>query len=344
MLRACVRVCVRTGACVCAVHASWFPIRVERNLILSRPHSTTAHRAWTDCASPGPTLQIVLAPGSDPTLLIAVDWFIVPLLAAQVGMAGCVQYVLKNTLRLLPWYGWYFEQHGCVYVRKDSGWDQAAMQRAMWRLRSQPFWLVIFPEGTRFDPRKTAAISASQQFARANGYPGMHQVLFPRVRGTTTCLATLREDIAAVYDVTVAYCRASPGRPAAPSMADLMPGWYPTIHVFLRRIPAAQIPTGEGPMAKWVIERFVEKDRLLQDFYGSSALTGDGSLAPSWAREASWEHRPCALASWLRTIAWSVMFLCFFSTATGRRAYVALALGGAAATMCSMLPWVLFRI
>ncbi len=73
---------------------------------------------------------------------------------------------------------------------------------------------------------------------------------------------------AAVYDVTIAYTHRSHGaRPAAPSLADIVTRRFGDVHVHVARIPMASVPTDPELLSHWLIGRFKEKDRLLNDFY-----------------------------------------------------------------------------
>ena len=51
-------------------------------------------------------------------LLLTVDWIIADMLAIRQNALGHVRYVLKDGLKWLPLYGWYFSQviHLCEYL------------------------------------------------------------------------------------------------------------------------------------------------------------------------------------------------------------------------------------
>ncbi|XP_061087920.1 1-acyl-sn-glycerol-3-phosphate acyltransferase epsilon isoform X3 [Conger conger] len=96
------------------------------------------------------------------------DWIIADMLAIRQNALGHVRYVLKDGLKWLPLYGWYFSQHGGVYVKRSANFDEKAMTS---KLCSQtkcgaPMYLVIFPEGTRYNPELPKVISDSQAFAK----------------------------------------------------------------------------------------------------------------------------------------------------------------------------------
>ncbi|XP_010281229.1 PREDICTED: 1-acyl-sn-glycerol-3-phosphate acyltransferase epsilon-like, partial [Phaethon lepturus] len=96
-----------------------------------------------------------------------VDWIIADMLAIRQNALGHVRYVLKDGLKWLPLYGWYFSQHGGVYVKRSAKFNEKEMRE---KLRAQmkaetPMYLVIFPEGTRYNPEIPKVIADSQSFA-----------------------------------------------------------------------------------------------------------------------------------------------------------------------------------
>lgn len=244
-----------------------------------------------------------------------VDWFVVNMLAAPLSAIGRVKYILKDTLRFLPWYGWYFEQHGCIYVSKNWSVDQRCLAQAFNSIvrRKEKLWLVLFPEGTRFDATNQAAIQLNHSISTEKGLPLYHHHLIPRTKGFSGCMAGLRGHIDAVYDITVAYSTTPPPspRPSAPSMADLMTSRYREVHVHVKRFDMDSFPMGEEALAEWIQQRFVAKDKLLEDYYAGTPWPG-----------ATWQSRPSRLASAARVVAWSAILAATFGTSLGRRLYL----------------------
>ncbi|XP_039388420.1 1-acyl-sn-glycerol-3-phosphate acyltransferase epsilon isoform X2 [Mauremys reevesii] len=96
-----------------------------------------------------------------------VDWIVADMLAIRQNALGHVRYVLKDGLKWLPLYGWYFSQHGGVYVKRSARFNEKEMRN---KLQAQvkaetPMYLVIFPEGTRYNPEMPKVIADSQLFA-----------------------------------------------------------------------------------------------------------------------------------------------------------------------------------
>ena len=52
-------------------------------------------------------------------------------------------------------------------------------------------WLVIFPEGTRFNPQNSAKLERSQAYADSLGLPRLNHVLMPHTTGFEVGLYTV---------------------------------------------------------------------------------------------------------------------------------------------------------
>ncbi|XP_028337905.1 1-acyl-sn-glycerol-3-phosphate acyltransferase epsilon isoform X3 [Physeter macrocephalus] len=96
-----------------------------------------------------------------------VDWIVADILAIRQNALGHVRYVLKDGLKWLPLYGCYFSQHGGIYVKRSAKFNEKEMRKKLQSYinAGTPMYLVIFPEGTRYNPELTKVISASQTFA-----------------------------------------------------------------------------------------------------------------------------------------------------------------------------------
>ncbi|XP_053452641.1 1-acyl-sn-glycerol-3-phosphate acyltransferase epsilon isoform X3 [Nycticebus coucang] len=96
-----------------------------------------------------------------------VDWIIADMLASRQDALGHVRYVLKDGLKWLPLYGCYFSQHGGIYVKRSAKFNEREMRNKLQSYvnAGTPMYLVIFPEGTRYNPGQTKVLSTSQAFA-----------------------------------------------------------------------------------------------------------------------------------------------------------------------------------
>ncbi|KTG04845.1 hypothetical protein cypCar_00032826 [Cyprinus carpio] len=87
-------------------------------------------------------------------------------------------------------------------------------------------YLVIFPEGTRYNPELQKVISDSQAFAVKEGLAVLKHVLTPRMKASHVAIETMKEHLDAVYDITIAYegkLTAAGQRHPAPTMPGFLP-------------------------------------------------------------------------------------------------------------------------
>ncbi|XP_037127664.1 1-acyl-sn-glycerol-3-phosphate acyltransferase epsilon-like isoform X1 [Syngnathus acus] len=195
------------------------------------------------------------------------DWIIADMLAIRQSALGHVRYVLKDGLKWLPLYGWYFSQHGGIYVKRSAKFNQEAMMK---KLVSQnqsgaPMYLVIFPEGTRYNPELKNVITDSQAFATKEGLAVLRHTLTPRMKASHIALETMRGHLDAVYDVTVAYegtLGADRQRKPAPSMPEFLCKECPRVHIHFERVHVKEIPPEPHFFRRWLHERFEIKDRF----------------------------------------------------------------------------------
>lgn len=219
------------------------------------------------------------------------DWVIADMLAIRQNALGHVRYVLKDGLKWLPLYGWYFSQHGSVYVKRSATFDERAMKK---KLSSQtklgtPMFLVIFPEGTRYNPELKKVISDSQAFASKEGLSVLKHILTPRMKASHVAIETMKEHLDAVYDITVAYegtLTADGQRHPAPTMPEFLCKECPRVHIHFNRVDIREIPEEPIFFRRWLHERFEIKDKLLTTFYESEdpekkcRFPGEGRKSP----------------------------------------------------------------
>lgn len=202
-----------------------------------------------------------------------VDWIVADILAIRQNALGHVRYVLKDGLKWLPLYGCYFSQHGGIYVKRSAKFNEKDMRKKLQSYVSAgtPMYLVIFPEGTRYNPGRTKLLSASQTFAAQQGLPVLKHVLTPRIKATYVAFDSMKNYLDAIYDVTVVYeGKDNKGqREEPPSMTEFLCKECPTIHIHIDRIDKKDVPEEQEYMRRWLHERFEIKDKLLIEFFDS---------------------------------------------------------------------------
>lgn len=72
-------------------------------------------------------------------------------------------------------------QHGCIYVHRNDKKDLERVERGIKKIQSNglPVWLIIFPEGTRFnESQNPSAIERSKLFAKQKGFNESREATF----------------------------------------------------------------------------------------------------------------------------------------------------------------------
>ncbi|XP_063725586.1 1-acyl-sn-glycerol-3-phosphate acyltransferase epsilon-like [Symsagittifera roscoffensis] len=207
----------------------------------------------------------------------AADWVVCEILALNQGSLAGVRYILKDTIKYMPIFGWYFPQHNCVYVRRTGtprDIEDIERQLQVYPRLQMPVWLVIFPEGTRYNPDKPKVVEKSQQFAQKLNLPVLKHHLTPRVKAAFLSVQQLRNYADAVYDVTIGYEeRYLPTnlaiRNSNISFTDFGMGFYKRVHVKVTRIDIKGAPETEEEFQTWLHDKFQQKDKDLDHFYNS---------------------------------------------------------------------------
>nr|XP_024106255.2 1-acyl-sn-glycerol-3-phosphate acyltransferase epsilon isoform X1 [Pongo abelii] len=202
-----------------------------------------------------------------------VDWIVADILAIRQNALGHVRYVLKEGLKWLPLYGCYFAQHGGIYVKRSAKFNEKEMRNKLQSYvdTGTPMYLVIFPEGTRYNPEQTKVLSASQAFAAQRGLAVLKHVLTPRIKATHVAFDCMKNYLDAIYDVTVVYEGKDDGgqRRESPTMTEFLCKECPKIHIHIDRIDKKDVPEEQEHMRRWLHERFEIKDKMLIEFYES---------------------------------------------------------------------------
>lgn len=133
-----------------------------------------------------------------------------------------------------------------------------------------------FLEGSRSNKKK---ILESQAFAQKNNLPVLKHVMLPRTRGFLNTVNSLynKENpyVEYVYDVTIGY-----GKQGIPTLLQIFTNpdilKDRTFHVHIKRFKLADLPMGdEKALSQWVVERFVEKDNILEYLEQNDKFPGE---------------------------------------------------------------------
>ncbi|KAF4529225.1 hypothetical protein B566_EDAN017663, partial [Ephemera danica] len=154
-----------------------------------------------------------------------VDWILTNMVAVEQGSLGHLRFVMKHELQMLPLYGFYFYQHGCIYLKRTR---EVAREHNLPELkyhltpRSRGAWLVVQSLHSRLDAVYDITV----------GYAG-------------------KECGKGAVDTR---------RNKAPQLVDFLLGRCPEVHIHVRRIPMSTVPLDETKFQLWVHDLFTEKD------------------------------------------------------------------------------------
>ncbi|KAF3427713.1 hypothetical protein E2986_04149 [Frieseomelitta varia] len=159
-------------------------------------------------------------------------------------------------------------------------------------------WMVLFPEGGFLCKRR----ETSQKYAKKNNLPILENVTLPRVGAMQTIFDTIgpsqenntteqqlnsrpnmlvaKPEINWILDITIAYPQ---GKPL--DLPTIITGSRPPCEtvLFYRVFPSSVVPREPELLSKWLYDRWVEKEALLENFYkygtflGTQAPANEGS-------------------------------------------------------------------
>ncbi|CAO3641100.1 unnamed protein product [Cunninghamella echinulata] len=196
------------------------------------------------------------------------DYYMIHSIALRRKMLDNCKYFVKDSIKWLPFFGWGMWLAGFVFVKRNWLQDQTKINKAFASIKkyNTPAWIINYVEGSRCTPQKLALC---QSFARDHGYTVTENVLLPRTRGFITCVQQFRRShIKYIYDFTIAYRHKKQNAPfnEAPNLIrihiDTLSPEY-QFHVHIRRYTIDELPMDEEELSKWLRDRFVEKDQIL---------------------------------------------------------------------------------
>ncbi|KMQ87374.1 acyl- :lysophosphatidylglycerol acyltransferase 1, partial [Lasius niger] len=149
--------------------------------------------------------------------------------------------------------------------------------------------MVLFPEGGFLCKRR----ETSQKYAKKNNLPILENVTLPRVGAMQTIFDTLgpassrdmqdqqlnsrpnmtvaKPEISWILDITIAYPQ---GKPLdLPTIVTGSRSPCETV-LFYRLFPSSVVPREPEQLSKWLYDRWVEKEALLEHFYKYGTFLG----------------------------------------------------------------------
>jgi 1-acyl-sn-glycerol-3-phosphate acyltransferase len=187
------------------------------------------------------------------------------LLARRCRAGGDTKWFVKEPVKYVPLLGWGMLFLDNLFVKRSWARDRASIERTFHRINEGrvPIWLMLFAEGTRMTPEK---LEASRRIARRKKREPYRHVLMPRTKGFTASVLGLRDHLDAIYDVTIGYEEGSP------TLWQFICGFARTAHLHVRRHPIAELPESERDLARWLLDRYADKDDRLDRFYRDGTI------------------------------------------------------------------------
>jgi 1-acyl-sn-glycerol-3-phosphate acyltransferase len=198
------------------------------------------------------------------------DIMVVLCLNWRCGRLGDTKFFVKDVIKYFPGFGWGMKFLDCIFVKRDWAQDKEGVRRLFEKYKAEniPIFLVSFLEGTRLTKAK---LEAAQKFAKDRGMMVPERTLVPRTKGFVASLEGLGDHLNAVYDVTIAY------PDFTPTLVNCFERKVKRIEVNVRRFEVRELPTSEEGRARWVFERYREKEALLAAFADEQRFPG-----PEW--------------------------------------------------------------
>lgn len=211
---------------------------------------------------------------TDVMVLLSYAW--------RAARIGDMKWFVKDVVKWVPGPGWGMVFLDCIFLERDWAKDRSKIEKLFGKFQAEgiPIFLASFLEGTRKTPAKHAR---SVEYARARGLHVPKHTLVPRTKGFVATMIGLREHLDAVHDLTIAYVG------EVPSLVECFAGKLRRVDVHVRRHPIETMPTDEAALTGWVMDRFHEKDELLEQH----ALTGEfpGPVRSGPVRPLDWFRR-----------------------------------------------------
>nr|CDS26610.2 lysocardiolipin acyltransferase 1 [Hymenolepis microstoma] len=281
------------------------------------PAFSSFENADTDCNAEGGDFSS----GTSSILILnhrtRLDW----IFALSLGRyARHLKIVLKQDLANLPGVGWAMQLDSFIFLKRKIALDLARIQQAVkYLLKLQgSAHVLMFPEGTDLS---ACGLTRSDAYAEKMGLPLYRYTLHPRTTGFESFVRALGSNLGYVYDVTVAYPYAITESELKMALGDCPQ----EVHFHVRRWAANQlspltdkpavtrddssdVSSTPSPLAKWLQDRWAEKEKMLKDFYASPPderrfpspeLVREDAMIPN-GQDDNWSPGACVvLAYWI---------------------------------------------
>jgi 1-acyl-sn-glycerol-3-phosphate acyltransferase len=184
------------------------------------------------------------------------DVLVIICLAFGKGRIGDLKWIAKDVLKYIPGLGWGLLFLESVFVKRNWTGDRKRVLSTFekYRLDKIPIWMCMFPEGTRFTPKKR---QAAEKFARAKGIDIPGNVLIPRKKGFQAAVIGLRQHVKAIYTITIKY------ESKVPKLVQIIRGDIKSVKCHVSRVGISDLPVDDHEVGRWLFEEFKRMDLWL---------------------------------------------------------------------------------
>lgn len=184
------------------------------------------------------------------------DTLLINSLAARFGVGGEIKFFSKKSIGNIPVFGWCLRILGYIMLKRLWSEDRDFVLKAFSKIRDNnfKFWLVSFPEGTRFKKEK---LEKSNAIAQKKNLPTNRYTLLPRHRGFMEAIDQLQDRLNCICDITIAYVK----KPAL--ITYTLAGYTQGVHIDMRILEK----TNKEEASDFLTKRFMRKEKLMESFY-----------------------------------------------------------------------------
>ena len=164
--------------------------------------------------------------------------------------------------------GWSMQLAGYIFLRRQWTEDERILNEifSYYDKMRLPVQLLLFPEGTDFNPRSKIR---SDAYALKNNLTKYEYCLHPRLKGFTYIAENMRNQFESVIDVTMGY----PAGVCYGALDSFSGRFPPEVHVHIKRYPISEVPSDSDGLEAWCIKRWEEKEQRLKKLYKGQFVT-----------------------------------------------------------------------
>ena len=181
-----------------------------------------------------------------------------------------------------------------IFLHRNWDRDRLKFARRVKKLElyKLPYSLIFFPEGTTIS---RSAQEKSLAFSKKINLQPTKNVLLPRVTGLHAAIRALEESLDGILDITIGYSGMS-GKVIPEEFYGLkntfFRGFGPKdIYIYVNYHQNSTVPSENvEEFSRWLLDRFYEKERLLDEFYRKGKFPGNASKPVPLATRKNWIH------------------------------------------------------